>query len=158
MNPVLETADIERREHRDPEAGGTAKPKLSQTRAAWPIQRRNLVLLLHERAAIERLRLFRDANDVFALRHDAAFKQCARAGRPATAVRGEYVQEGSSEIIDLAAQPRDPILLSWHVEHRDVLAERLVCGAIAFLEPCPVGGRGSRIRVEQRIPDVHRNP
>src|SRR6185436_1740726 len=117
---ILEASSIEHRQHRDPEAGRDGQSEtLPDVTLCEPIERCNLVLLLHERASGQCLHLFRDAYDVDALWHDAPPEEHARGGGPGAAVRLEYLHEGSPEVVDLAAQPRNPLLLSGHVEHRD---------------------------------------
>ena len=113
------------------------------------------MLLLHEGAAVQRLRLVGDSEHALPLRHDLAAEKRPRLERPPAGVRRQHVQHGIAEVVDFMTQARNPFALGRHVDDGDVLLQCFIGSCMGILQLRPVLVCIRPIRVEQRIAHVH---
>ena len=157
LDAPLEPAGIERGEQRDRDAGGERQADGLPDAAL----RRAVERAMSSCCCTNALR-FRACTSSETRMTPSRFGMMRRRSRSRASAGqrrlsvDEHLEQRAAEIVDLAPQPRDALLLAGHVDDRDVALQRLVGGAIALFQLAAVlVGRG-RIGIEQRVAHVDR--
>ena len=116
----------------------------------------DVVLVLDERLAIQRLDLVGNGDGRFAPRREVRLEHFQRIGRRSAGGAGQDLARRLVKLPDLGEQALDLSLLAAVSHHRLIIIERHRHDVIRGLDLFPVGGKSGRIGFEQRVADGDR--